>query len=171
MKITVLIPFADGHALSNEVLKGLAMQTVSINLMPLSRPEVHDPLVIPGNPNSCPNKNLLKELALKLYPDADKFMIMNRTVVFKALNTVERMIHFLDTNEEFGAVAWNRYNEWHSENETLDHINISCIVVRRYVLERIKFYNTNNRCDCSNFTADIRLLAKYNKFKYLCYIE
>ena len=157
--IVAIIPLKDGHEFTKEVLEGLVKQTVSISVVCISRPS--------GYMTMC--RNLATEEALKQYREHDFFLLLNRDVILEKEDSVEQMIKFLKINEEYGAVALDTRGH---KKEVLvgekNHFDIACMVVRRYVLEKVKFDN-NIGCNCISFCQNIKKLPEYNKVKY--YVE
>lgn len=167
-----LIPNRDGHIISEEVIKGIQRQTIPIDIMVVSRPQedfVYGNEVRKGWKSIEICRNILREEALKRKDEF--FLLINNDVVMLNDDDVMCMLDFLkkDTNCEYGAVAIDTINidQKYLEDVSKDHVCIALMLIRRFVLENIKFKSTNGMCDCLNLMLDMKRLDKYNKCKYI----
>jgi len=166
--IVALIPLKDGHVLHNEVLKSLMNQTVNVDVMCISRPmESIESKLKPNNGyismSLC--RNLLNQYVLEQY-NYDKFLLLNRDVVFSNNTDIEEMMDFLDKNKNYSGVALNIRNKNVDFSICeISHVDIACMVIRRIILEKINF-NNQFSCNCRSLLKDINRL-KLGKLTYL----
>ena len=166
--IVAMIPLKDGHELKYETLCSIAEQTVRIDIVCVSRPMKS----LEGEKNKEGNgwlsmsecRNIAKEDVLARF-DHDKFLLLNRDVVFSSATDVEDMMRFLDEDVQYGLVALNTRNRKIIELAT-SHVDIACSVVHRYALEHVVFHNDKG-CNCNAVRSSIRRLDKRNKLRYL----
>lgn len=154
-----LIPLKDGMELHRKVLYGLANQTVPLEPVCVSRPQRDDP----SQPDQTKGllsitecRNILRDCALKNWPDDEYFLMMNRDVILKS-DTVQRMIQFLSVNQDHGAVCcWTRDYQLKVVDHMM-HVDIACILIRNSSLRNIKFHNDCG-CNCLGVCADFKKL-------------
>lgn len=169
-----MIPLKDWHTLMPEVIKGIMEQTIPIQLLCVSRPKKasKDPY-LPKKDNGVISitecRNLIREEALKT--NEEFFLILNSDVIFTSPTDVEDMLNFLKSHEEFGLVALNTRKEHLPTLELKFHVDIACSIIRRYVLENIKFHNNDGYrigcCNCVCLEIDMGKLSKHSRFTYL----
>jgi len=166
--IVALIPLKDGHVLSTEVLLGLTKQTIPIVLLCVSRPRedlVDYPATV-GWVSMTKCRNILREEALALYPNQKYFLLLNRDVILEHETILEKMIDFLDTNEEYGCLAVDtRGADTNKLLEESRHFDIAFMVVRNYILTNVSFDNEKG-CNCNSFCDNVKKLDKQNRIKY-----
>lgn len=167
--MVALMPQKDGHIVSCMVLKGLTMQTIPVDIMTISRPQVDmicESQTYPGWVSIAQCRNILREKALQL---SDTFFLMiNNDIVLKASDDIEAMVSFLCENQDHGAVAIDSSMAESIPDEIGSvHVSTSCMLIRREVLSKIEFMCRDGRCDCISLKDDMRKLPKFNKSCYL----
>ena len=166
-KILVLIPLKDGHKIPSETLDSISLQTIEADIICISRSGMV-PREYALN-SSIPISSIKEAVCLNiaaqeaLKTDTDYFLIMHRDVVFLKNDSIECLVSFLETHTKYGAVAYNT-REYPPD---LDHIDTSCMLIRRYVLEKIPFHNKCG-CICRGFIEDMKRLDSYTM---ACYIN
>ena len=171
-RILALIPLKDGHVIPSNCIRSYIIQTVKIDLICVSRPSERsffdiDDIECSHNTEHAitTNYNLLREEALKT--DEDMFLLLHRDVCFKNTDDVSSLINFLETNPEYGAVAHNtRDTKVHAGRSDLIHIDVACMLIRKYVLEKVPFGNRYG-CNCQTLGEAMKLLPFFKKSKYL----
>lgn len=104
--------------------------------------------------------------ALENY-DHPYFLFLNSYVIFSTDHDIEDMMNFLDKNEEYGATGLSvhgQLNEYLAERISV--VDIACMLIRRYVLERVSI-KVNKTDNSVHLGHDMRRLSKYKKSKYL----
>lgn len=155
----VLIPLKDGMALSRNVLMGLANQSIPLEPVCISRPQRDDPThpdQTKGLLSITECRNLLRDCALKNWPDDECFLMINRDVILKS-DTVRRMVSFLSENTDYGAVCcWTRDYPL-IISEYMNHIDIACTLIKSSSLRLIQFHNQLG-CNCFGLCYDFKRL-------------
>lgn len=160
-----MMPLLDTHPIESAVLRGIALQTIDVDIMPLTRPLSEESKRF-GHHIVATDRDIVRQWALERYPQDSKFLSLNRRVLFSKPTDVEDMIKFLDVNRDYGAVALNtKVIGKYSEPFIKGHVNVACMVIRRSVLEQIHFHATYG-CECAGITHDVEEILKM-KIGYL----
>jgi hypothetical protein len=160
-----MMPLGDGQTIDPKVLDSIAMQSVVIQLMPLSRPiehfefkgmdDVFKKKIRTNRKSISTTRNALKALAVT---KAQKYILhIDSDVVFTSNHDVEDMIRFLDTNPKVGVVGLNTKD---IELKTLaaSHVSMACLLFRKEILLNYEFHNGKYQrdCNCQMLTNDLR---------------
>ena len=153
-----LIPLADGHMLSQEVVRGLGMQSRVSGVLCISRPR-EDGEWLPrarGWKSMSECRAILAKKALET--DGTLFLLLNGDIVLEHNLAVNNMTIAIWENKHWGGVAIN------TRKKQRPHIDIACMVVQRQLLEAVRWENKNGGCNCmdvANAATDLHMGLKY----------
>lgn len=165
-----MMPLLDGHTVDAITLVSLGMQSIPVTLMPVSRPMMDACLVQPRAlaRRQCEafTRNVLRSLVLAQFPDSTVYLSIDSDVLLRDKLVVEDMVKALDDDDGLGAVAAHCREQPLRVVDDAVHTDIGCIMVRRYVLERLSFRAAGGCC-CVGFCQDLARLPMHNHIRYL----
>ena len=85
-----------------------------------------------------------------------EFVLMTDNDIFFPAGSINKMIDFLNRNEDFGAIALHR-SETPEEVTEPCHINAGPVMFKSEIYEQITYHNKAG-CECQGFSDDIRKL-------------
>jgi len=154
-EMRILIPMADGHTLSNEILRGITMQTYSCEILPITRPMI----IANKRISEAECRNLLR-----MYAVGDIICMMDRSVIFTSPTDIEDAVEALNQRKEYDILAYNVKTHKKIDDLKYDitnnHIEIGCMFIRSEVLQKIEFGQPPNRTDsclCVKVNQDAKI--------------
>jgi hypothetical protein len=151
------MPTEEGRNIPGEVLAALLSQDVDIRLWVSTRV---------GDRKLADARNNVKQ-----YGASELVLMLDNDVAMPAGSLVE-MRRFLDGHADFGAIGLCKHRRIEFANDEAwlaeRHIDMSCVLFRRDVLERVTFLDRHNAttlgrksrgCECINCCNDIRAMG------------
>lgn len=132
-----LMPVKSGHIVHNEVLKGIASQTIPLNLFLNPTHAVHNEKVRECSINK--SRNELQRIASKL---EDEFvLLLDSDVVMNDPKTVESTIAYM--TDGIGCVCVQ------TKDKLDGHVVAACALIRMSVYKALDYSSTPSICQCS----------------------
>ncbi len=155
--VDVVMPIEEGRNIPREVVAGLAAQTVPTRLWVSTSV---------GDRRHADARNHVKQ-----YGQSSYVLMLDNDVAMPP-GSLHAMVVHLDAQEDYGAIALCKHSrvEFATEADWLsaDHVDMSCVLFRREVLEQVTFLDRHNQdrlgrksrgCECANCCADIRAMG------------
>ena len=132
----------------NQFLKGLASQTVPLDLLIMSQKE---------HVKKPEDREWLRQKALAEYPNDRYFLLLNSDVIFETEKDVQELVDYLDKTKEYGAIA---YFTRRGKNLAPEHVDIACMLIRKELLMQISFIqNPRMHCTCNHIREQAKGLG------------
>lgn len=144
--IDVVMPIQEGRYIPLAVLRGLVGQDVVARLWTSTQYSRADFASARNN--------------VKKYGRTDKVLMLDNDIVLPE-GALSRMCQFLNTHKHYAAIALSKREKPVSSDEAIDakHIDMSCVLFRRSMLERITFRQGSGTCECQGCCDDIRRMG------------
>ena len=139
--IPLLMPLKDGHAVMSETLYSISKQTLSVALIPVSRPAEVD-----KREGEVKSRNALLELVDK-EPSYSVLCMMDSDITLFKSDVLERAITVMLGDASVMTV--------HMQCKPVidrSHFDLGCFVMRREVALNVVFWHAGERCLCFQLT-------------------
>ena len=134
-----------GESLHSDVMRGLAMQTIPINVYIIT----NDPLTCVSREVSINyNRHLLQSIARKDAHNSEYVLLIDSDVVLTSSDVVERLIDRLVSKTDLVAACACTKPDGYS-----DHVVTSCAVMRRSVWDVVRYMDRPDVCQCLKIAA------------------
>lgn len=161
--ILCVIPMKDGHVLKPEVYKSLAMQTVPVTIMPVTRPPLQEELLEKEEKNINTSSNFLTQASTRnvarnlLLSYKGKYVLWHCSdVVLYMYNAVELAIELMDIEDKTGAVYFNVDTKPLPIVYGDTHFDFASALVKTEALRDIVFRSPDiSTCNCTGFKEDM----------------
>ena len=154
MLLDIVMPIKEGRYLPHEVLQALLEQEIPFRLFVSTK-------VSDGDYPAARNN-------IKQYGKSNFVLMLDNDVVLPP-NGLSQMVEFLETHAEYGAIGIPKIEFEHRTDEDMrhsEHVDMSCVVFRREVLEALTFrfpqfqgVQSGGSCECAQACRDIRAIG------------
>ena len=155
--VDVVMPIEEGRNIPAEVMAGVAAQTVPTRLWVSTNV---------GGRRLADARNHVKQYGKSPY------VLMLDNDVAMPPGSLHAMVVHLDAHEDYGAIALCKHSNLQFATDadwlSAHHIDMSCVLFRREVLEQVTFLDRHNQerlgrksrgCECVNCCEDIRAMG------------
>jgi len=142
--IDIVMPIEEGRFIPHEVIEGISQQGYRIRLWVSTK-------YSNGDYASARNN-------IKRYGSSPKVLMLDNDIILPP-DSVKRMCQFLDAHPKYAAIAISKHNKPEGNDREVinyDHVDMSCVLFRREVLEQLIFSQGAGTCECLQCCKDIR---------------
>jgi hypothetical protein len=141
--VPCLIPLKDGHSIHPDVISGLLRQTVSVSIIPVSRPAVG---------GRYESQAITRNRAIQLLPEIAHegyAMMCDRDTLLTDTAAVEGAITKLGGDDGLKCVHFRL-------KDVVSHHDLGCFVFKVDIAPKIAFYASNGGgCNCGSLTKSL----------------
>jgi len=171
MIIDIVMPVEEGRHIPQEVLEGILRQGIPFRLWVSTR-------FSRGQYADARNQ-------VKQYGRSEFVLMLDNDIVLPP-EALERMIEFLKTHSNYGAIALCKHPQLNFKTEKdflqAEHVDMSCVLFRKMVLDQITFVDHRNagkigrkqlagQCECANCCFDMRQMGWEIGFLPYVYVQ
>ncbi|MBN2326338.1 MAG: hypothetical protein JXR73_04225 [Candidatus Omnitrophica bacterium] len=148
--IDIVMPIEDGRHIPQAVLESIIFQNLPFRLWittQFNQRRISDA------------RNHVKQYAISY-----RVLMLDNDIILPH-NALKKMNQFLDEQPHFAAIALSKNRKFHVDDPVIveSHVDMSCVLFRRNILNKLKFRDTrfeeNPCCQCIFMCEDIRALG------------